>query len=145
MPKISIIVPVYNTEKYLKKCLDSLINQTFKDIEIVIINDGSTDNSEKIIKEYEQKYSDKIKSYKKENGGLSSARNYGISKANGEYIAFVDSDDYVDLEVFDKLKEEINKKIDLIKIKLITVNNKYEQIKKIDGPVFKEKSRRRSF
>lgn len=145
MPKISIIVPVYNTEKYLKKCLDSLINQTFKDMEIIIINDGSTDNSEDIIKEYQEKYSNKIKSYKKENGGLSSARNYGITKANGEYIAFIDSDDYIDLELFEKLEKEINNNTDLIKIKLSKVNNKYEQVEKIDGPVFSNKTGEEAF
>ena len=93
--KVSVIVPVYNTYDYLNKCLDSLVNQSFKDYEIIIVNDGSTDDSEKIIKKYQKKYSN-IKYYYKENGGLSSARNYGIKYANGDYIAFVDSDDYVD-------------------------------------------------
>ena len=104
MIKVSVIVPVYNTEKYLAKCLDSLVNQTLKDIEIIVVNDGTKDNSEKIINEYLKKYS-KIRYYKKENGGLSSARNYGIELANGEYVGFVDSDDYVKDGMFSKMYE----------------------------------------
>lgn len=104
--KVSVIVPVYNTEKYLKKCLDSLVNQTFTDIEVIIVNDGSIDNSEKIIKEYEKKYSF-IKSYKKKNGGLSSARNYGIDKATGKYIMFIDSDDYINNNMIELMYEKI--------------------------------------
>lgn len=103
MPKVSVIVPVYNVEKYIRKCLDSLVNQTLKEIEIIVVNDGSTDNSETIVEEYIEKYSDKIKYYVKENGGLSDARNYGMKYATGEYIAFIDSDDYVDVELYEKM------------------------------------------
>lgn len=92
--KVSVIVPVYNVEKYIKKCLDSLVNQTLDGVEIIVVNDGSPDNSQKIIGEYTKKYKN-VKSYIKENGGLSDARNYGIKKATGEYISFVDSDDYI--------------------------------------------------
>lgn len=92
--KVSVIVPVYNVEKYIKKCLDSLVNQTLDGVEIIVVNDGSPDNSQKIIDEYTKKYKN-VKSYIKENGGLSDARNYGIKKATGEYISFVDSDDYI--------------------------------------------------
>ncbi len=92
--KVSVIVPVYNVEKYIKKCLDSLVNQTLDGVEIIVVNDGSPDNSQMIIDEYVKKYKN-IKSYVKENGGLSDARNYGIKKATGEYISFVDSDDYI--------------------------------------------------
>ena len=81
MIKVSVIVPVYNVEKYLTKCLDSLVHQTLKDIEIIVINDGSPDNSQKIIDKYQKKYSTKIKSFSKSNGGLSSARNYGLKYA----------------------------------------------------------------
>lgn len=102
MPKVSIIVPVYNVEKYLRKCLDSLVSQTLKDIEIIIVNDGSPDNSDKIIDEYTKKFPN-FKSYIKENGGQASARNYGLKKASGEYIGFVDSDDYVESNMFEKL------------------------------------------
>ena len=102
MINVSIIVPVYNTEKYLKKCLDSLVNQTIKNIEILIVNDGATDNSQKIINEYTEKYS-VIKCLNKKNGGLSDARNYAIPYVSGEYIGFVDSDDYVDLNMYEKM------------------------------------------
>lgn len=105
MPKISIIVPVYNTEKYLAKCLDSLVNQTLTDIEIIIINDGSTDNSEKIIKEYQKKYSN-IVYIKNTNHGQGHARNLGITAAKGEYLTFVDSDDYVELNMLEELYDE---------------------------------------
>lgn len=93
--KVSVIVPVWNTEKYLRKCLDSLVNQDFDDYEVVVVNDESPDNSEQIIEEYANKYKN-IRALSKKNGGLSSARNYGIKYAKGDYLAFVDSDDYVD-------------------------------------------------
>ena len=101
--KISIIVPVYNTEKYLDKCLDRLANQTLEDIEIIVVNDGSPDNSQEIIDKYYKLYPNKIKAYKKENGGISSTRNFGLSKASGEYIGFIDSDDYLEYDMFEKL------------------------------------------
>ena len=103
MVKVSVIVPVYNVYEYLDKCLNSLVNQTLKDIEIIVVNDGSPDNSKEIISRYAKEYPNKIKAYKKENGGLSDARNYGIKKATGEYIAFVDSDDYVDINMYEKM------------------------------------------
>ena len=93
--KISLIVPVYNVENYLEKCLNSLVNQTLQEIEILVINDGSTDNSQKIIEVFQNKFPQKIKAFTKENGGLSDARNFGIDRATGEFLAFVDSDDYV--------------------------------------------------
>ena len=102
MVKVSIIVPVYNVEKYLTKCLDSLVNQTLKDIEIIVVNDGTKDNSQKVIDEYAKEYKN-IRPFIKENGGLSDARNYGIAKAKGEYIAFLDSDDYVDITMYEKM------------------------------------------
>lgn len=103
MIKISVIVPVYNVEQYLDKCLSSLVNQTLEEIEIIVVNDGTQDDSQKIIDMYVKKYSNKVFSYIKQNGGLSSARNFGISKANGEYVAFVDSDDYVSFDMYEKL------------------------------------------
>ena len=106
--KVSVIVPVYNTEEYLGKCLDSLVNQTLKELEIIVVNDGSPDNSEKIVKEYQKKYSN-IKYFKKENGGLSSARNYGLERATGAYVGFVDSDDYVDLKMYEKMYDKASK------------------------------------
>ena len=101
--KVSIIVPVYNVEKYIDKCLSSLVNQTLKDIEIIVVNDGTKDNSQKIVDKYVKKYPKMVKSYIKENGGQGSARNYGLEKAIGEYIGYVDSDDYVDKQMFEKL------------------------------------------
>lgn len=103
--KVSVIVPVYNVEKYIDKCINSLVNQTLKDIEIIIVNDGSPDNSEEIIKKYLKKYKN-IKYLKKENGGLSDARNYGLNYATGEYIAFLDSDDYVSVDMYQKMYEK---------------------------------------
>ncbi|MBE5820663.1 MAG: glycosyltransferase [Clostridiales bacterium] len=145
MPKISVIVPVYNTEKYLKKCLDSILNQIYQDLEIIVVNDGSTDNSEKIINEYVANYSKKIKYIKKENEGLSSARNSGIEIATGDYIAFVDSDDYIDENLFQKLLPYIEKNIDLIKFKLTKVDEKYNEIEKVKGPIFDEISGQEGF
>ena len=92
--KISVIVPVWNVEDYIDKCLDSLVHQTLKDIEIIVVNDGSPDNSEEIIKKYEKKYKS-IKYVVKKNGVLSDARNFGLKYATGEYISFVDSDDWL--------------------------------------------------
>lgn len=90
---VSLIVPVYNTEMFLDKCIQSLLNQSFKSFEIILVNDGSTDNSQKICDKYAEKYAN-IRSYSTCNGGLSSARNYGIDRANGEFIMFLDSDDW---------------------------------------------------
>ena len=90
MRKVSIIIPVYNTEKHLKKCLESVTNQTEKDIEIIVINDGTTDNSESIINEYINKDNSLIKYYSKANEGVAKTRNYGIEKASSDYILFVD-------------------------------------------------------
>ena len=122
MPKVSMIVPVYNVEKYIGKCLESIVNQTFKNIEIIVVNDGSTDNSQEIINEYEKKYPNLLKSYEKENGGLSDARNYGLEKANGDYICFVDSDDFLAIDLLEKLEKYMTLDIDMIKYKMIKVD-----------------------
>ena len=105
---VSIIVPVYNVEKYLSKCIESLINQTYTNIEILLINDGSTDNSKKICEQFKEKDS-RIKLINKENGGLSDARNKGLQVAIGKYIAFVDSDDYVEKNYIETLYSLITK------------------------------------
>ncbi|MBB6333105.1 glycosyltransferase involved in cell wall biosynthesis [Chryseobacterium sediminis] len=102
-PKVSVIVPVYNVENYLTKCLDSLVKQSLSNIEIFVVNDGSKDDSEKIIEEYAQRYPEKIKAFTKENGGLSDARNFGLDRAAGDYIGFVDSDDYVSETMFEEM------------------------------------------
>ncbi len=103
MVKVSVIVPVYNVEKYLEKCLNSLVSQTLEDIEIIVVNDGSKDDSQKIIDDFQQRFPQKIKSFVKENGGLSDARNYGIDRASGEFTGFVDSDDFVSLNMFQEM------------------------------------------
>ena len=120
--KISLIIPVYNSEKYLSKCLDSIINQTFslKNIEVIIINDGSTDNSEKIIMRYEKKLNIIYK--KQKNEGQSSARNKGIKLAKGKYLTFIDSDDYIDKKMLSIMyKEADNNNLDIITCDLAKV------------------------
>lgn len=136
MPRVSVIVPVYNTAKYLDKCLRSLINQTMQDIEIIIVNDGSTDNSDEIIKQYLKKYPNKIKYYAKENEGLSATRNYAVEQAIGDYISFVDSDDFVDENLYQNLEKEMSKEVDLIKFKMIKIDINSAKTQRITGPVF---------
>ena len=113
MIKISVIVPVYGVENYIKKCIDSLVNQTFKDFEILVVNDGTKDKSIDIIKE---NFNDKrIKILDKKNGGLSDARNYALPYAKGEYVLYVDSDDYVHPEILEKMyNRAIKDKADIV-------------------------------
>ena len=103
---ISVIVPIYNVEKYLSECIDSIINQTYKNIEIILVDDGSLDSCGAICDEYAKK-DNRIKVIHKENGGLSDARNHGIDLAMGKYIAFVDSDDYINEQYLEKLYNAI--------------------------------------
>lgn len=111
---ISFIIPVYNTEKYLQRCLESIITLPFISFEIIIVNDGSTDNSFAIIDQYEKRYSF-IHSITQENKGLSSARNTGLSKAKGEYVLFVDSDDYLECEgILKMIKIALREKPDIV-------------------------------
>ena len=98
---ISIVVPIYNVESYLHRCIDSLINQTYKAIEIILVDDGSTDSCGKICDDYEKRYTN-IKVIHKDNGGLSDARNCGLDKVMGEYVFFIDSDDYIALNTVEK-------------------------------------------
>ena len=105
---ISIIVPVYKVEKYLEKCVKSIIDQTYKNLEIILVDDGSPDNCGKLCDEFAA-LDNRIKVYHKENGGLSDARNYGVEKATGKYIGFVDSDDYIHEEMYEKLYIAIKK------------------------------------
>ncbi|MDD4969987.1 MAG: glycosyltransferase family 2 protein [Paludibacter sp.] len=114
LPKISVIVPVYNAEKYLNKCIDSILNQTFTNFELLLIDDGSKDNSGVICDEYAKK-DKRVRVFHLENGGVSTARNSGIENAIGEWINFVDSDDWLEQEVFnDVLKKIRNIKVDLV-------------------------------
>ena len=115
MPKVSIIVPVYNVEKYLRECLESLVNQTLKDIEIICVNDGSTDSSLSILKEYEQK-DDRVKVIDKANSGYGATMNIGLNNAKGEYIGIVESDDFANLDMFEKLYDvAIKNNADIVK------------------------------
>lgn len=101
-PLITVIVPVYNVEQYLRQCLDSILNQTYQEIEVLLINDGSTDASDEICREYAER-DNRIRYFVKENGGLSDARNYALDRATGEYVTFVDSDDFLMEQALEKL------------------------------------------
>ena len=103
MPKVSVIVPIYNVEKYLEKCINSLLSQTLEDIQIILVNDGSKDNSGNIAKEYEKNNKNRIIYVEKENGGLSDARNYGLKYATSDFIAFLDSDDYIEKNAYEEM------------------------------------------
>lgn len=129
MKKVSVIVPVYNTEKYLRRCLDSLVMQTLDDIEIIIIEDKSPDNANEILKEYEKKYKDKLKVFhNKTNKGIGYNRNFGIEKSNGKYIGFVDSDDFVNETMFEKMYNKAEKEnLDLV------LCNFYKNLEKQNG------------
>ncbi|MDU2552528.1 MAG: glycosyltransferase family 2 protein, partial [Staphylococcus epidermidis] len=113
MSEISIIVPVYNVENYLKKCVESILSQTFTDFELLLVDDGSTDSSGEMCDEL-KRLDERIKVIHKENGGLSSARNAGIDVAKGKYLTFVDSDDYIDTHMLEVLyKNMVHEDADL--------------------------------
>lgn len=133
MEKISIIVPIYNGEKYLHGCLKSLINQSYKNIEIILINDGSTDNTKVICEHYKQ-LDNRVKLINKNNEGVSRSRNIGIKEATGKYIGFVDCDDYISTDMYEKLKIAIDKsKADMSVCK-------YEQTMKIYESMLNKKN-----
>lgn len=136
MKRISVIVPVYNAEKYMARCLDSILMQADESIEVVIVNDGSTDSTEEVIKTYIGKYKSSIKYIKKENSGVANARNIGLEKATGDYIIFVDSDDYIDKDLFEKLQPYMERNIDIIKYKAIIETEEEEKIGQYEGPTF---------
>lgn len=129
---ISVIVPIYNVEKYLKRCIESILNQTYFNIEIILVNDGSTDNSLEIANEY-KKNDSRIKVISKKNGGLSSARNIGIDNANGKYLTFIDSDDYISSDYIEILYNSIikyNSDISVAIFKLVFEDNSQKRIYK---------------
>ncbi len=129
MPKISVIVPIYNAEKYISRCLDSIINQTFSDIEIILINDESTDNSLSVCKEYEKKDS-RIKLIDKKNGGLAAARNTGIKNSTGDFISFIDDDDWIEVNFLEKLYNAIEKyNCDISFCEVVRKNEKKHKIR----------------
>lgn len=139
MPKVSVVVPVYNVELYLERCLDSLVYQTLSDIEIVVVDDGSTDNSPNIINRYAKSFPNKVFAYTKKNGGLSDARNYGIERCHADFIGFVDSDDYVDLDMFEKMyNKAISNDFDVTvcDIRLVYENASKEISSRVDKDLF---------
>lgn len=117
MPKFSIIIPVYNVEKYLKKCLDGVFNQTYKDYEVIVVNDGTKDNSMDIVKDYN------VKVINQKNQGLSAARNAGVKKAIGDYLIFLDSDDYWEKDLLKELSKSLKNNPDLVRFQ---INEVYE-------------------
>lgn len=123
--KISVVVPIYNVEKYLIKCIDSIINQTYKNLEIILVDDGSPDSSGKIAEDFKIKDS-RIKVIHKENGGLSDARNVGIDNATGKYIVFIDSDDYVEKEFVEELYKALDENIKIAQCGIKKVNDNFE-------------------
>ena len=126
--KISVIIPVYNVEKYIRQCLESVIDQTLKDIEIIIVNDGTRDNSMEIVEEYIS--DERIKIINKENGGLSSARNAGMKEAKGKYICFIDSDDFIENIMLEELYNKIEKtNSDVADSDVFLYDNKTHEIK----------------
>lgn len=139
MPKVSIIVPTYNVENYLVECMESIINQTLQDIEIICIDDGSTDSSGKILDEYAAKDS-RIKIIHKENGGYGKAMNVGLDNATGEYIGIVEPDDYIELDMYEELyKEAQEKDIDFVKSNYFSYCSSDESKNKICEPFDKKK------
>ncbi|MDD5021992.1 MAG: glycosyltransferase [Endomicrobiaceae bacterium] len=135
-PKISVIIPVYNGEKYLSQCLDSLINQTFKDIEIICIDDGSTDNSIEILEQYAQKDS-RIKIINQENSGAAEARNNGLAHAAGDYLSILDCDDFFDSDMFELMYDRAVKyDAEITFCKGRTFDDKTKVIKEIDNIKF---------
>ena len=112
--KVSIIIPVYNVEKYISRCLDSILNNTYKNIEIILVNDGSKDNSQKIIDEYKEKYADIIIAVEQENKGPAEARNLAMDIATGEYLMFVDSDDFVEKDYIEKYVSQLTEDYDMV-------------------------------
>lgn len=136
MCKLSVIIPTYNAENNIKRCIESILNQNIQDLEILVINDGSTDNSSEIINEYVKQNPEKITYYEKVNTGVADTRNFGIAKAKGKYILFVDSDDYIKQGLLEELQKYVKQDIDIIKFKLERVNEKDDILKKVDGAVF---------
>ena len=143
--KVTVIVPVYNVEKYLRKCLDSLINQTYKNLEIIVVDDGSTDNSVKICDEFANR-DNRITVIRQKNGGISIARNAGLGKMTGSYVTFVDSDDYLEINAVEKfLKISITEGADIVCSETIIifkdriVHNSNKENEKYSTELIKEK------
>ncbi|MBR2140370.1 MAG: glycosyltransferase family 2 protein [Phascolarctobacterium sp.] len=140
MPKLSIIVPVYKVEQYIHKCVDSILNQTFTDFELILVDDGSPDNCGAICDEYALK-DERVRVIHKENGGLSDARNFGLKDAKGEYVSFIDSDDWLDLDLYSDVLGYTDKNsldvvcFDVYEVKgeKIKYNNRFNENKVFNG------------
>lgn len=145
MPKVSIIITAYNCEKSIERCIDSVVNQTMQDFELIIVNDGSVDETENIILKNKEKLGQKLKYYYKENTGVADTRNYGLNHATGEYIMYIDSDDYIDKNLLLSEEENMDNHIDVIKYKMVKVDENGEEILKNEGPVFSVTSGQAAF
>lgn len=117
-PLVSVVVPVYNVSSYLEQCLDSVVNQTYKNLEIILVDDGSTDDSGAICDRYAEKDS-RIQVIHKENGGLSSARNVGLERITGEWALFIDSDDWIELNTLELLFEQKDERSEIVEFGLM--------------------------
>ncbi len=138
-PLISLVIPVYNVEKYLRKCLDSVLAQTYDNFEAILVDDGSTDNSGKICDEYAEK-DNRIIVYHKPNGGLSDARNYGVEHANADLVSFIDSDDYVAEDYLEYLWYLMKKyDVDIASVHKLSVSEKSTYVKYSNGKIIENK------
>lgn len=144
MAKISVIITAWNAENTVINAIKSAMDQEYEDLEVIIIDDGSTDNTEKTVKDF-IKNSEKIVYYKKENTGVADTRNFGVEKATGEYILFLDDDDYLDKNLLKTLKPYILRENDLIKYKLRKLNENGELLQEIGGPTFEDLSGEEGF
>lgn len=134
--KLTVIIPVYNREKTIQKAIVSVVEQLLDDMECMVINDGSTDHTEEVVQECIAKYGKKLTYYKKDNEGIAATRNFGITHANGEYILFVDSDDYIEPHLLEEIKPYLEKEIEIIKFKARHVDENGNVIHNITGPTF---------
>ena len=139
---ISIIITAYNAEKTIERCLNSILENDYSDYEIILVNDGSKDNTEKVVELFA---SDKIKYFSKKNTGVADSRNYALDKAKGDYITFVDSDDYVSNNYFKGLEKYLSEGIEIIKRKAVIIDEKNNLKTKIQGPAFEEMSGEKGF
>lgn len=141
MAKLSVVIPVYNVEKYLNECVDSIINQTFKDLEVILVDDGSTDESGKICDHYALT-DERVRAIHQENLGPAYARYAGVSMANGPYVTFVDADDWLELSAYEKVFQNIDDSVDMVAFGLIRYkneNNKYREINTIKPGIYNRK------
>ncbi len=145
MPKVSIIITAFNCEKTINRCIDSVVHQTNQDFELIVVNDGSTDDTELAVLRYKDKLGNKVNYFYKENTGVADTRNYGLEKATGEYIMYIDSDDYIDNNLLLNLEKYTEEHIDVIKYKMIKVSEKGQEIERINGPVFNVTSGQAAF